>query len=225
MTPLDLPALEATARAATPGPWDVDDDGDRSSIETSDGFAVASMAEHKSMHTIRAHGRSDSIEDARHIAAFSPSVALALLAQLRAAQAETELLRTDGRKLVGMLERISVALNEAGWPSSALGVEDRAVSAIGQLRAAGERVEQFEDEQRTMDRRFVERAEQREALRDRVRELEMDLREACSLAEAADHAGLLDARIAELRRRSGEPIISSLLTDEMLAEGGTVKRE
>lgn len=45
---------------------------------------------------------------------------------------EVERLRTDGRELVKMLERISLALDEVGYPSSPLGVCDRAVSAIKQ---------------------------------------------------------------------------------------------
>ncbi len=36
----------------------------------------------------------------------------------------------DGRKLHDMLVAISLALNDAGWPSSALGVDDRACAFI-----------------------------------------------------------------------------------------------
>ncbi len=64
---IDIKAARAAIAAATPGPWEVEDDGDWASIESSDGFAIAYTAEHKSMHTIRAQGRSNSLRDAEFI--------------------------------------------------------------------------------------------------------------------------------------------------------------
>ena len=65
---LDVAGARSICDRASPGPWEVDDTEGRASIETADGFAVAYPAEHGSMHTIKAHGRLNSIENARFIA-------------------------------------------------------------------------------------------------------------------------------------------------------------
>lgn len=80
MTDIDLDALEATARAATPGPWwqgrevrhesDLDVYSERDVSDTS--------------HDIATHVWSTA--DAEHIAAFDPTTVLALIARLREAE-------------------------------------------------------------------------------------------------------------------------------------------
>lgn len=69
---------------------------------------------------------------ATFIATANPTAVLAMVARIRE-------LETDGKDLVRMLERISLALNEIGWPSSPLGVEDRVLSAIRALAARSNR--------------------------------------------------------------------------------------
>ena len=71
--PLDLAALEAVAKAATPGPWGVlaESDGTCEVGHIDSAGIVASLC---------------ASEDAAHIAAFSPDVALALIAAARAGE-------------------------------------------------------------------------------------------------------------------------------------------
>lgn len=80
MSDLDLGALEALARAATPGPWrasDVDD-GDHTILNVDD-WAIGSAYQ----------GERDQL----HIAANSPTTTLALIARLREAERESDRLR------------------------------------------------------------------------------------------------------------------------------------
>jgi hypothetical protein len=79
----DIPHLEQLAKAATPGPWDVDDEDGRAHITTADGCAVAYPAEFANIRTMQRHGRDNSLATAAHIAANSPSTTLALIAEIR----------------------------------------------------------------------------------------------------------------------------------------------
>lgn len=80
----DLDKLEAIARRATPGPWELDDDGRCAAVLTADGFGVAMSFSFANVRTAIAHGRDDSLCTAQYIAAFSPDVVLRLIARLRA---------------------------------------------------------------------------------------------------------------------------------------------
>ena len=111
----------------------------------------------------RDQARADAIAAAMTAARDNPTTVLALLDEIEhwrneyqnsrrrtsinsvtrerdEARAEVERLRKDGCELASMLERISLALNEAGYPSTPRGVEDRAVAVIrlwGELRKIG----------------------------------------------------------------------------------------
>lgn len=79
MTEIDLDALEATARAATPGPWHrhphpLDDQMSDIRGPINDDYDVVVYAESEP-------------SDAEHIAAFDPPTVLALIARLREAEA------------------------------------------------------------------------------------------------------------------------------------------
>ncbi len=75
MTDLDLDALEATARAATPGPWKYPHRHHPDVVTTKHGCLWNPGT-----------GRINDEEDAEHIAAFDPTTVLALIARLREAE-------------------------------------------------------------------------------------------------------------------------------------------
>jgi hypothetical protein len=81
MTDIDLDALEATARAATPAPWAYN--------PTILGLpSTTVMAESKQLGYV-AIGQFRE-QDATHVAAFDPPTVLALIARLREAEAAIE---------------------------------------------------------------------------------------------------------------------------------------
>lgn len=101
MTGLDLDALEAVARAATPGPW------------------------HQGVHYIGAGGephdpevqvgQASAIRDAKHMAAFDPGTALALIArvkeeQQKRAEAEAVIARITewGENVLSMADAVTL---------------------------------------------------------------------------------------------------------------------
>lgn len=73
---LDLDAIEAEAKAATPGEWAAGWTGDGHTVEVSDAV-VAHVGDHE-----------QAFADAAHIARMSPATTLALVAELRAAREE-----------------------------------------------------------------------------------------------------------------------------------------
>lgn len=77
MAKLDLDALEARARAATPGRW---------LLPFDDGALVAADRPRDSLLSVDKDGMGvvDRRADAEHIAGLSPDVVLALVAELRA---------------------------------------------------------------------------------------------------------------------------------------------
>ena len=76
MTPIDIDALEARAKAVAAKTWEDHDGHDGSfTVEDSEGNIIAPFLPE---------------EYAAHIAAFNPAVALALITRLRAAEAERE---------------------------------------------------------------------------------------------------------------------------------------
>lgn len=150
---VDTKKLRELAKAATPGPWRWgDSEREREPREHpmnlySDGarYGIPVIWLDPSTGWVTLGANTDFIE------AADPTTVLALLnaredavkaldlkiheafelrEELAAALDEIERLREDGRDLVRILERISIALNDAGWPSSPLGVEGRATEAI-----------------------------------------------------------------------------------------------
>lgn len=93
---IKLDDLEATAKAATPGPWNYDThDGGVDRLEDDDGEIVVAGAV---VGTFWPHGASTrqlllESSDALHIATFDPPTALALIAKLREAEAVAEKVR------------------------------------------------------------------------------------------------------------------------------------
>jgi hypothetical protein len=77
MNDIDLNALEATARAAAPGPWD------RATSATRDWALVLSASGTADEYRV---SQSADDDDAEHIATFDPTTALALIARLREAE-------------------------------------------------------------------------------------------------------------------------------------------
>ncbi len=136
--PLDLSAIHAAAKAATPGPWTAhkwDRLNDRPPrIDMGHGGRCCQFIGPASARD----------EDAVFIASASPSVVMALVDRVRELERENERLLVDGRKLIKMAEAVSVALNDAGWPSSPLGWDDRAISAIGVLGKHAARIRELE---------------------------------------------------------------------------------
>lgn len=89
MSDLDLDVLEATARAATPGPWEAGDVWVYTPPIYPDDRRLSDVLGMKFEDEDRAyaeHGRG--LKNAAHIAAFDPSAALALIERVREAEAE-----------------------------------------------------------------------------------------------------------------------------------------
>src|SRR5690606_964540 len=83
---IDLDALEATARAATPGPWEADDNMPFSP-ELQGIFAPE---QRRYVLKVDFGDQPESPADAEHIATFDPPTVLALIARLREAEAVIE---------------------------------------------------------------------------------------------------------------------------------------
>lgn len=92
MPEIDLDALEATARAATPGPWMLDGMGeDEPEINYwAHRFIGTAEPNESGSHEIIATSEDGHGPNAEHIAAFDPTTALALIARLREAEAVIE---------------------------------------------------------------------------------------------------------------------------------------
>ncbi len=106
--PLDLDALERTAQAATPGPWvgfgyGPSDSWVRITREDWPDDPVCEVG----------CNQSRRVADAAHIAAFNPTTALALIAELRAAR-ERE-------------RRVREVIDNAGFTSTTLKAVRRAL--------------------------------------------------------------------------------------------------
>lgn len=93
---LNLDDLEATAKAATPGPWRWDEDfgenGDTGLALTNDARAEVVGAYNWHCCSFRDDPTVED-NDAEHIAAFDPPTVLALIAKLREAERDNDLLR------------------------------------------------------------------------------------------------------------------------------------
>jgi hypothetical protein len=107
----DLDALEATARAATPGPWELDGMGeDEPEINYWAHLFIGTVNPNESgSHEIIATSEDRHGPNAKHIAAFDPPTALALIARLREAEeliekidAEIDQPVTDSEALVAI---------------------------------------------------------------------------------------------------------------------------
>ena len=105
---LDLGALEATAKAATPGPWRWDEDfgenGDTGLALTNDARAEVVGAYNWHCCSFRDDPTVED-NDAEHIAAFDPPTVLALIAKLR----EAERQRDASEKQVDIRSKDSIA--------------------------------------------------------------------------------------------------------------------
>lgn len=95
MSGADLDAIEALAKAATPGPWVVDDEG----------------------HRFTGEGGSSTPwrADARYLAMLSPDVVLALCAELRRARLKVSALIDLANHLFVLLQAMAEALGEHGY--------------------------------------------------------------------------------------------------------------
>lgn len=85
---LNLDALEATARAATPGPW---------GLHLGAAWQVVTDAPDWGQREVATTGTADSIgseDDAAHIATFDPPTVLALIAELRRSREDLEYFRS-----------------------------------------------------------------------------------------------------------------------------------
>lgn len=94
--PLDLDALEATARAATPGPWfarGLDDEPTVNHEFDTEGHGPG----------YGAHVYPDKPEDAVFIAAFDPPTVLALIERVREAEAARDRAQADEREAWGLV--------------------------------------------------------------------------------------------------------------------------
>ena len=93
MSPLDLPALEELAKAATPGPWTAEDSSKppmRSFLIQSGGRVVARYLSFDD-HLAFAHRDAEPERvsaNAAYIAAANPETVLALIERIRALEAE-----------------------------------------------------------------------------------------------------------------------------------------
>lgn len=84
---LNLDDLEATAKAATPGPWSINWETDEYHAGMPDKWAL-------SINGPEASDFADlAAADAEHMATFDPPTVLALIAKLREAEAVTEKVR------------------------------------------------------------------------------------------------------------------------------------
>lgn len=112
---VDLDALEALAKAATPGPWEAEGDPDEGTIEVNAGSARTQWSEGgvglppRSWRTTdRIIERDDlydddwdqAFADAAHIEAFDPPTSLALIARLREAEAVLAEIRANAAELL-----------------------------------------------------------------------------------------------------------------------------
>jgi len=101
MNDIDLDALEATARAATPGPWELDGMGeDEPEINYWAHLFIGTVNPNESgSHEIIATSEDRHGPNAKHIAAFDPPTVLTLITRLREAEdAESRLnLLLDGQ--------------------------------------------------------------------------------------------------------------------------------
>ena len=96
---LDLDALEAVARAATPGPWHQGAHYIGAGGEPYDPEAVV--------------GQASILCDAAHIAAFDPPTVLALITRLREAERHNVQLLREAVKREGRVRRAEGAIAEA----------------------------------------------------------------------------------------------------------------
>lgn len=106
--PIDRGALRALAEKATPGPWEhgADEDPPDSAI-LHDGCAVFDVAHHANMRTVLARGEDFSRADARYIAAVSPTVVVALLDALDAAErAAVDVVAATAARIRGLEESV-----------------------------------------------------------------------------------------------------------------------
>lgn len=100
MSTIDLDALERTAQAATPGPWDIEYDVEHYDYGPSERWPSTLIGPRRNPPGVLAEKYGNRIneiaelrdEDAEHIAAFDPPTALALIARVR----ELEAIVNDG---------------------------------------------------------------------------------------------------------------------------------
>ena len=85
LTPAQLDEIEATAKAATPGPWVAEYGGGEEVVLPSDALSTLEAV----CVTKLFHRQAD----AKHIAGLSPDVALALVAEVRELRAKVERVR------------------------------------------------------------------------------------------------------------------------------------
>ncbi len=109
---LDLDALERTAQAATPGPWEVTPNGEvkRGVIPPDEIWKLGATG-----NRIR--------RDAAHIAAFNPQVALALVARVREAEALLDAVKDTNEHRLEMIKRATLA-------EAAIDGRDRTIAAL-----------------------------------------------------------------------------------------------
>ncbi len=89
---IDVDALRMVAEGATPGPWEIYDDGESVGVCDSDvGDWIAGLGEGRAFNT---SASKDGVYDAAFIAAANPETVLALLDRLQAAEGAVERVRS-----------------------------------------------------------------------------------------------------------------------------------
>ena len=112
LTPDQLDEIEATAKAATPGPWVAEYGGGEEVVLPSDALSTLEAV----CVTKLFHRQAD----AKHIAGLSPDVALALVAEVRELRAKVERVREVhepyGCSEPGCIDGCAECESEYGWP-------------------------------------------------------------------------------------------------------------
>ncbi|WDH77902.1 hypothetical protein PTQ19_10250 [Microbacterium esteraromaticum] len=122
MTDLDLDALEAVARAATPGPWEWEPPVEETwtlgqeSLVTVDHGEDGYPEEVLSGWGHDASGTDASDEDRAHIAAFDPPTTLALIARVKEAERKQAEAESERDSIIAAVEAI-----EPMWPRGMYG--------------------------------------------------------------------------------------------------------
>ncbi len=108
---LNLDDIEAKARAATPGKWRCLSSPIEEAEEHVGYAAIARTHEHNGDYDQDEAAQDAAVDDARFIAAMSPDVALAMVAEIRRLRDEVEDVKLDLRSflqtaLFGMLDQV-----------------------------------------------------------------------------------------------------------------------